>query len=42
VWLVPHFVVGLDWRWLLWLAAVFILAALGTFGLLTAGLLTTP
>lgn len=42
VWLVPHFVVGLDWRWLVWLAAMFVLAALGTYGLLTAGILTTP
>ena len=43
VWLVPHFLLtGVDWRWLLWLAVVFIAAALGTYGLLTAGLLTTP
>jgi len=42
VWLVPHFVIGLDWRWLLWLLAVFVLAALGTYGLLTAGILTAP
>lgn len=42
VWLVPHFVIGLDWRWLLWLAAAFVLAALGTYGLLTAGILTAP
>ena len=39
VWLVPHFVVGLDWRWLVWLAAVFVLAALGTYGLMSTGLL---
>ena len=43
VWLVPHFLLtGVDWRWLVWLAAVFGLAALGTYGLLSAGLLTSP
>ena len=42
VWLVPHFVAGLDWRWLVWLAVVLVAAALGTYGLLSAGILTAP
>ena len=40
VWLVPHFLLtGVDGRWLVWLLVVCILAALGTYGLLSTGLL---
>lgn len=39
LWLPPHFVLGVDWRWLVWAAAVCVVVALSTYGLLSAGLL---
>lgn len=42
VWLVPHFVAGLDWRWLVWLVVAFVAAAAATYGLLHVGMLRLP